>query len=142
MLSPKHYAYTPLWRHCPKTWRPALAANRHTLKKLLIVYIYGGASIVSKALLPVIAGVKYAVTASCKPCSDSALQRATSCIRHFPVIGDTPSHIFTVQKYNHFLANNVYFSPKMIPKIQPAAFLAFVNNSGIRRRPFSNVSSV
>ncbi len=68
MLLPKHYAYTPPWRHCPKTWRRALTANRNTLKKLLIVYIYGGASIVSKALLPVIAGVKYAVTASCKPC--------------------------------------------------------------------------
>ena len=142
MLSPKHYAYTPPWRHCPKMLRRALTANRNTLKKLLIVYIYGGASLAPKACKPVIAGVKYAVTASCKPCSDSAPQRATSCIRHFPVIGDTPSHIFTVQKYNHFLANNVYFSPKMIPKIQPAAFLAFVNNSGIRRRPFSNVSSV
>ena len=68
MLSPKHYAYTPPWRHCPKTWRPALAANRHTLKKLLIVYIYADADLAPKARKPGIACVEYAVTASCKPC--------------------------------------------------------------------------
>ena len=27
----------------------------------------------------------------------------------------------------------------MIPKLQPAAFLAFVNNSGIRHHTFSNI---
>ena len=68
MLLPKHYAYTPPWRHCPKTWRRALTANRHTLKKLLIVYIYEGTRLAPKVRKPVIAGVKYAVTASRKPC--------------------------------------------------------------------------
>lgn len=68
MLLPKHYAYTPPWRHCPKTWRRALTANRHTLKKLLIVYIYEGTRLAPKVRKPVIAGVKYAVTASRRPC--------------------------------------------------------------------------
>ena len=68
MLYPKRSTRTRRQRRILEMLRRALTANRNTLKKLLIVYIYGGASIVSKALLPVIAGVKYAVTASCKPC--------------------------------------------------------------------------
>ena len=68
MLYPKRSTRTRRQRRILEMLRRALTANRNTLKKLLIVYIYGGASIVSKALLPVIAGVKYAVTASRKPC--------------------------------------------------------------------------
>ena len=48
--------------------RRALTANRNTLKKLLIVYIYEGARLAPKACKPGIACVEYAVTASCKPC--------------------------------------------------------------------------
>ena len=41
----------PFLRHRPwlETWRPALTANRHHMKKLLIVYIYESARLTSKA---------------------------------------------------------------------------------------------
>ncbi len=48
-------------------WRPALTANRHTLKKLLIVYIYECAGLASKAKTLCIAGGTHAVPVACAP---------------------------------------------------------------------------